>query len=295
MASGFEGFMQMFLRSLETGSVFALMALAIIIIFRTSAFMHFAQGTMSMFNTYIVAYMLRSHGVSLLVAILLGICGSLVAAFLVDFIVIRRAKKAPGVSKQIITLGLIMVFMGLVPIIFGVDMMRIPRIIQAGSFTVFGASISHNAVFNIVFGLTVMAILFYVLMNTKLGLAVRATASNEPIARLMGVPTRKITLFAWMTAGLLGLFAGIMIAPAMTVTTTMMVPVQLNALIACVLGGFGTFFGPVVAAYLIAIAFNMTAYYVSSVWAWQIIYGAILIFLVFRPNGLFGKRFVKKV
>ena len=290
-----ETFLQILLRSLETGSIYALMALAIIIIFRTSAFMHFAQGTMSLFNTYIMAFLLNHHGAPLWLAILGGVGGSIATAFLVDFVIIRRAKKVPHVSKQIITLGLILVFMGFIPVLFGVSLMTIPRIIPTGDLNVFGASISHNALLNIGVGVALMSILFLVLQKTKLGLAVRTTAANEPIARLMGVPTRTITLFAWLAAGLLGLFAGVMIAPAGAVTATMMVPIQLNALFACVLGGFQTFHGPVIAAYLIAISFNMTAFYVSSVWGLQIIYALILLFLVFRPHGLIGKRLVKKV
>ena len=128
-----------------------------------------------------------------------------------------------------------------------------------------------------------------------MGIAIRTTASNEPVARLMGVPTRNVTLFAWALAAVLGALAGIMNAPSTTVTTGVMDSVQVNALIACVLGGFQTFYGPILGAYIIAIGTNLLTFYVDSVWGTQIMYLLILLFVVFRPQGLIGKKIVKKV
>ena len=286
---------QLILRSLETSSVYALAALGIIIIYRTSFVTHFAQGTMSMFNTFVVVYVLTAWSLPLWASVMAGIITAIITGFLVDFGIIRRAKRISSVGKQIITLGLIMIFMGLAPVVFGVDVRQLPRFIQSGDLVLGGASISHNALLNIFTGLVLMSVMFFILQKTKIGLAVRTTASNEPIARLMGVPTRRITLMAWSAAGGLGVLSGVMIAPATTVSVWLMNPVQLSALFACVLGGFQTFYGPVLAAYVIGIGRNLLSYYVSSVWGEQIMYLLILVFLVFRPNGLVGRKFIKKV
>jgi branched-chain amino acid transport system permease protein len=111
----------------------------------------------------------------------------------------------------------------------------------------------------------------------------------------MGVPTKRVTLLAWAVAGVLGVISGIMIAPTTTVTTNLMNAVQVNALFACVLGGFQSFYGPVLGAYVIGVGRNLLVYYVSSVWGEQLMYILILLFLIFRPNGLIGKKLVKKV
>ena len=95
--------------------------------------------------------------------------------------------------------------------------------------------------------------------------------------------------------GALGTLAGVMIAPATSVTPNLMDSVQVNAFIACVLGGFQTFYGPVIGAYIIAIVNNLLALYVSSVWGQQILYLLIIVFIVFRPVGLVGKKITKKV
>ncbi len=287
--------LQLIFRSLETCSIYALAALGIIIIYRTSLITHFAQGSMAMFNTFVVTWFFTSFSMPLWASVLAGIISAIFTGFLVDFLVIRHTKKVSPVGKQIITLGLIIVFLGLAPMFFGVATLQLPRFIPSGEVVVGGAAISYNAILNISLGLVIMLVLFYVLHKTKLGLAIRATASNEQTARLMGVPTQSVTMMAWAVAGVLGVLSGVMIAPATSVSVWLMNPVQISALFACVLGGFQTFYGPVLGAYILGIARNFLTYYVSSVWGEQIMYILLLIFLLFRPNGIVGKKYSKKV
>ena len=214
---------------------------------------------------------------------------------LIDILIIRHTKKVSPVGKQIITLGLLMVILGVTPLFFGVDPLRLTKLILNGDINLMGASVSYNGLFNIAFGLAIMATLFYILQKTKWGLAVRTTASNEYTAKLMGVPTKTVTMGAWAVAAVLGVLSGVMVAPMTSVTLNLMDEIQINALIACVLGGFQTFYGPVIGAYIIGISRNLLLYYFSSIWGGQILYILILMFLVFRPYGLIGKKIVKKV
>ncbi|MDR0875919.1 MAG: branched-chain amino acid ABC transporter permease [Clostridiales Family XIII bacterium] len=283
------------MRSLETGSVYALAALGIIIVWRTSLVMHFAQGSMGMFSGTAVAFVFNRTGVPLAASVIAGVLVAVFLGFVVDFAIIRRLRRATAVGKEIITLGLIMVFLGLAPIIFGTDPMLLPRFIPSGDVSIGTANISYNAILNIGVGIGIAIALFFILQKTKIGLAIRMTASSEPMARLMGVPTRTVTLFAWALAGVLGMLAAVMIAPTTTVTPTFMNTVQVTALFACVLGGFQTFYGPVLGAYIIAVAGNFLKIYVSTVWGDQLMYVLILVFLLFRPNGLIGKTYMQKV
>jgi branched-chain amino acid transport system permease protein len=288
-------FLQVIFRSLETGSIYALAALGIIIIFRTSLVVNFSQGVMGMFSTLVVTYLLTNNGWPLWLAVIGGIVSAVIMGFLIDFLIIRHTKKVSPDAKQIITLGLMMIILGITPLFFGVDPMRLTRLINAGDIKFLGASISYNGLFNIIFGLVVMGTLFYILQKTKWGLAVRTTASNEYTAKLMGVPTKTVTMGAWAVAAVLGALSGVMVAPMTSVTLNLMDEVMINALIACVLGGFQTFYGAVLGAYIIGVSRNLLLYYFSSVWGGQILYILILIFLVFRPYGLIGKKIVKKV
>jgi branched-chain amino acid transport system permease protein len=288
-------FIQIFLRSLETGSVYALAALGIILVFKTSNITNFSQGALGMFNTFVVTTIFNTFGVPLWVAIVGGLISAFIIGMMIDLIIIRHTKKVSPVAKQIITLGLIMILVGLAPIFFGVDPLNLPRLLPSGNVSILGANISYNGIFNITFGLVVMGALFYVLQYTKVGLAIRTTASNEYTARLMGVPTKTVTLGAWAVGSMLGVISGVMIAPTTTVTLNLMDVVQINAFVAAVLGGFQTFYGPVVGAYIIGVVANLLLFYVSPVWGGQILYVLILLFLTVRPYGLFGKKVVKKV
>jgi len=288
-------FIQIILRSLETGSIYALAALGIIIIYRTSYTTNFAQGVVAMFNTFVVTFLFNKFGIPLWLAVIGGILSAIMTGFLIDLLIIRHTKNVSPVAKQIITLGLIMIVLGLAPLFFGVDPLRLRRLIESGDLAVFGASISYNWLFNIALGLAIMMLMFFILQRTKWGLAIRTTASNEYVARLMGVPTKNVTMAAWGVAGVLGVIAGVMTAPMTSVTLNLMDEVQITALVACVLGGFQTFHGPVIGAYIMGIVRNLLLFYVSSVWGGQILYILILVFIVFRPYGLIGKKIVKKV
>lgn len=288
-------FIQIIFRSLETGSIYALAALGIIIVFRTSIVVNFAQGAIGMFNTFVVTYLFNSMGIPLWLAIIGGVVSALITGILIDFLIIRHTKKVSGDGKQIITLGLMMIIIGITPLFFGVDPLSLPKLINSGDLKILGASVSYNGLFNILFGLAVMGTLFYILQNTKWGLAVRTTASNEYTAKLMGVPTKAVTMGAWAVAAVLGVLAGVMVAPMTSVTLNIMDEVQIIGLIACVLGGFQTFYGAVLGAYIIGVSRNLLLFYFSSVWGGQILYILILLFLVFRPHGLIGKKIVKKV
>lgn len=248
-----------------------------------------------MFNTFVVTIFYINFHMPLWMALIGGIGSAFLSGFLVDFFIIRRTKKVSPVAKQIMTLGLIMVFVGVIPLFFGVEPLNLPKFFNSGEIAFLGAKISYNGLFNISFGLILMFALFYILQKTKWGLAVRTAASNDVVARMMGVPTRKVTMAAWAIAAGLGVIAGVMNAPTTTVTPNLMDSVQLNALIACVLGGFQTFYGPVLGAYIIGIVKNLFVYYISSVWGDQLLYISILIFIVFRPHGLIGKKVIKKV
>ncbi|WP_294187119.1 branched-chain amino acid ABC transporter permease [uncultured Clostridium sp.] len=290
-----DTFFQILFSSLETGSVYSLAALGIIIIFRTSRTTNFAQGSIGMFNAFVATFGLIKLGLPAWGAALVGMVSAFLSGVLVDLVIIRRAKKTSPVAKQIITFGVIMLFLGVAPMIFGSIPLNFPKFIESGAVDIFGASISYNAILNIIIGLVIMGILFYFLQNTKWGLAVRVTASNEETAKLMGVPTSLVTMGAWAIAAALGTLAALMLAPAIAVSVTMMDNVQTNALIACVLGGFQTFYGPVIGAYIIGLSRNVLIYYVSSTWGDHLLFTLILLFIVLRPNGIIGKKIIKKV
>jgi branched-chain amino acid transport system permease protein len=283
-------FIQIFFNSLETGGILALATMGIILIFRTSKAFNFAQGAISMFCAFIAAYFMQATGMNVWMSTLVGVLGAVGVGVLIDRVVIKRTANLHSASKQIVTLGLVIVFFGLAPMFFGSLPYTYTRF-ATGTLSLLNATITYSALVNISIGVIIMALLFFVIQKTKWGLAVRATASNDVVARLMGIPTPIVTMGAWATAAALGSLAAMMVAPTTTVNFMMMDSIQITALLACVLGGLG----PVFAAYLIAFARNLISFYITSVWADAFVYLLILGILLINPNGIFGRKIIKKV
>ena len=290
-----DTFFLLLFSGLEFGSIYALAALGIALIYRTSRTTNFAQGSIGMINAFAATSILIHFGLPAWLGAIIGMITAFATGVFIDLVIMRRAKNASPLAKQIITFGLIMILLGLAPMIFGVLPMRFPRFLPQGQVDIMGASISHNGLLNIFIGLLLTAGLFFFLQYTKWGLAVRVTASNETTAKLMGVPTSLVTMGAWAVAAALGTLSALMIGSANAVAVMMMDGVQVNALVAGVLGGFSTFYGPVLAAYMVGIAYNLLRFYVSDIWGGPLLYTCILLFIILRPNGLIGKKVVKKV
>ncbi|MCL2236330.1 MAG: branched-chain amino acid ABC transporter permease, partial [Defluviitaleaceae bacterium] len=219
-------FVQILFNSLETGGIYALATLGVILIFRTSSAFNYAQGVISMFCAFIAASFLHSTGVNVWLATLFGLASALLVGVVIDRVIISRTINLHSISKQIITLGLVIVFLGLAPMLFGVDPMTYPRFAH-GAVSVAGANITYGAIINISIGVAVVAVLFFVIQKTKWGLAVRATASNGGVARLMGIPTPVVTMGAWAIAAALGTMAAVMRSPDTMVNLTMMDSIQI--------------------------------------------------------------------
>lgn len=291
-------FISLILRSLETGSVYALAALGVVLIYRTSKTTNFAQGSIGTLNAFVAATILVKWDWSIWLVVPVAMMTAVITGIIIDTVFIRPASKVGPTGKQIITLGLIIVIIGIIPLIFGVEPIPMPQFFafnDANQFSLLGASVGYNALFTIGLSILLMTGLFWFLKYTDWGLAIRVTASNEVASKLMGVPTKTVTLMSWATAATFGTLAAIIIAPQTAVDINMMNDIQINAFFACTLGGFQTFYGPVLGAYIISISKNLTTYYITSTWSTVIVYVVIMIFLFFKPVGLVGKKLVKKV
>lgn len=288
-------FFQNVIGGIEAGSLYALAALGLVLIYRTAKMSNFAQGTIGMFNAYIAYFILAKTGLPLPAVAVLTVLAAFVVGAVIELVIMRKASSSITMGKPILTLGLIIIFQGLAPMIFGPIPFQFPRFIQTPAMDIGGVKMLPNTLFVIAVTVVLVGVLFYILQNTKWGLAVRVTAANETTARLMGVPTRMVSLGAWAIATALGALSAIMVAPLTSVTVSMMETIHLNSFIAAILGGFSTFHGPVVGAFILGIANNLISYYISSKWVVAILYSCILAFTIFKPQGLFGKRYVKKV
>lgn len=289
-----ELLLQNIIGGLQSASMYGLAALGLVLIFRTTGVINFAQGELGMFHAFIAAYLYAS-GVPFVLAILITIIVAAVIGFFIDWAVMQRAVKVDAVGKMIITMGFVMIADGVAPMLFGNNPLYLPKLLTGDPIRFGEVSVLPNSIFIISITLIIMMVLFYVLRKTKWGLAIRVTAENESIARLMGVPTKKVSSVVWIIGIVLAALAAIMVAYLTTVNVSMMADIHLKSFISSVLGGFSTFFGPVVGSFIIGITNNIVGFYISSKWATAIVYMFILFILIVKPTGIFGKKHTKKV
>lgn len=310
----FVAFINTLCGSLLTICITCLAAFAVTLIFKTSTTTNFAQGSIAALGCYVVADLLNKYGVPVWIGVFVGMAAGVLAGLFVDVVIFRRGKNVNAVGKQIITMGLVSVIFGGIPLIFGnpesIPFEAFYNTVKAGVLPNFlipfmGGElvISKHAVICLAITVVVLAALFLLLKFSKWGLAVRATASNEFTAELMGINSHVITATSWAIAGALGVLAAVMYAGGgAKIGPSFMTTIQVNAFLAGILGGFSTFYGPVVGAVCIPLASacvgflaNFPGLYGITRWNMVIVYVLMLIVILIKPQGLMGKATVKKV
>ena len=288
-------FLQMLASGIAVGSSYALMGLAMVIIYKTSEVVNFAQGEMSLISIFLTYMVLEFHGFPFYVAFPGALVFAVLLGFLLEFCVLRRAKEPNVLGMIIITIGLEMILMGLVSWKFGADPKTMPFPIGPyESVSLGGIFISSLEVLTFFVALIIMIVLFLFLRYSKLGIAMKATQQNPTAARLMGIRTNRILMFTWGISSLVGCVAGLLIAPT-TMQPYMMWDPMLKGFAAAVLGGMTSLPGSIFGAYAVGIIENLFGGYVSIEFKSVVAFAIIVLVLCFRPSGLFARHYVKKV
>lgn len=286
--------MQNIISGLETGALYALAALGLVLIFRTSDVINFAQGEIAMFNAFVAYRMLEKTG-SYWLSVIGAVLFAAAFGWLIERIFLRPAVRASIISKVIITMGVLMMVQGLAVLAFGTEDYYMRKAVEGENFNWFGVIVQPNAILIIGLIIAIVVSFNYLLNHTKLGIAIKTTAENDTTARLMGIPVGKVYSLSWMIATSLGALAGILVAPKTQVSISMMADIHMKSFIAAVVGGFSSFMGPIAGGFIIGIADNLVGYYLSLDWKTVIVFGILIVTLVLKPEGLFGKPMRKKV
>ena len=290
-------FAQQTVAGLAQGAIFGSLALALVLIYRATEVINFAQGEMAMAMTY-VGYQLTIWGFSYWLAFALTLVISFVVGVVIQLVVIRPVQHRSVIAVVIVTVGLFILIDGLVTWKWGADLkfMRAP----------FGNTVYH--VGNVAFarqdlGVLLVSILSVILLGilfrfTKLGLAMRASALRPAAASLVGVRVNWMLAIGWGLASVLGAVAGLMTEPSQFLQPTMMQPILLYAFAAAVLGGLESPVGAVIGGLLVGVFLNLTGQYVgfaTSELRLPIAFAVLLIVLLVKPTGLFGRKQVRRV
>ncbi len=278
--------------------MYSLATFGIVLIFRTSTTTNFAQGVIATFGCYVATQMCVVRGMNLWLAIVFGMLAAFLLGAFVEVGIIRNGRDVNPAGKQMITMGVLMLVTCLIPVIFGYITITTPATknfsTAVWNFVFLGQKLYWpvQSIICCALAVSLLSVVFAALKFTKWGLGVRATASNEIVAQMMGINTRVVTALSWAIAGALATVAAVSLQTVLN--PAMMGKAQVYGFLACVLGGVSSFFAPIIGAILVPLILNFAATFTSA-WAELIMFSVILMIILLKPNGLFGKKFVKKV
>ena len=285
-----ERFVQVLIDGLATGSLYGALALAVVLIYRSTGIVNFAQGEMAMFSTFI-AWGLLQAGLPLLVALLGTLALSFVAGMVIERVIIRPVEGGEVLTLVIVTLGLFILVNSAAGWIYGFNTRSFPSLFGDERLDIAGVAIPVESLGIVAVLIAVVGILFVVFQRTKVGLAMRAVAMNPESSRLVGVSVGRTLMIGWGVAALVGALAGALIAARLFLDVNFMGGVLIYSFAAATLGGFDSPLGAVLGGWIIGIAEGLAGTYVDFIGSdLKILVPliAILVVLLVRPTGMFG-------
>jgi branched-chain amino acid transport system permease protein len=290
-------FLQQIVSGLASGGIYGSLALAIVIIHRSTGVINFAQGEMATLSAF-VCWTLVDHGWSFWPAFAATLVLSFAAGAALQAIVIRPLQSGPLLGIVILTIGLLIAINGLTTWIWGGAAKQFAGPFSTSPINVGGVAFSKQDIGVIVVSVIVVALVGLLFTRTKVGLGLRAAAVNPVEARLVGVRVAAMLAVGWGLAAALGAVAGVMAAPSLFLEPNMMQTVLLYSFAAAVLGGMDSPVGAVVGGLVLGVLLNLSGTYVHWIGgelrlatALAVILGVLLL----RPSGLFGRAAVRRV
>jgi len=291
-----EMFGQLIVSGLAVGACYALLAIAMVIIYKTSEVLNFAQGEMAMVSTYVAFSLLESYHVPFEWVVVLTFLFAILLGMFFEIVFLRQAKDPTVIGLIIITLGFEMVLMGFAGWKWGPDQRSFPfPVSNVETYNISGLLISKINFWTILITLVLMFILFLFFRYTKLGIAMRATQQNQLAARVMGIRTKWILSFTWAISSMVGAVAGMLIASLGVLDPPMMMDPLLKGFASGVLGGMTSLPGTAVGGAMLGIIENLFGGYISLSFKSVVAFAIIVLMLCIKPSGLLAKHYVKKV
>jgi branched-chain amino acid transport system permease protein len=290
-------FAQQLASGIREGAIYAGLALALVIIYRSTRVINFAQGEMATFTTFI-CWSLMNRGLTFWAAFPIVLAIAFAGGILIERVIMRPVENAPVITNVIVTLGLALLLNGLMVQIWGGGSRPFHGPFSTRTIKVGSVPISVQDIGIVVVSLALVVLLGLFFRFTKVGLGVRAAAVNPDSSRLVGIRVGWMLAFGWGLAAVLGAVAGMMVAPVVFLDPNMMQTILLYAFAAAVLGGLDSPVGAVVGGLLLGVTITMLGRYVGFVGATLKLPAAlllILLVLLVRPAGLFGRVAVRRV
>ncbi|MGO9360004.1 MAG: branched-chain amino acid ABC transporter permease, partial [Xanthobacteraceae bacterium] len=254
-------FLQQVFSGLAAGAIYASVALALVMIYRSTELVNFAQGEMAMFSTYI-AWTLVNAGLPFWAAFVITLAVSFVGGMVIERVVIRPVENAPVLAAVVVTIGLLLIFNSLAGWIYSYTVQDFPS--PFPDRPLLGALMTTRDLGVIAVTLIMLVLLFVFFRFTSTGLAMRAAAQNPVSARLCGIRVGRMLAIGWGLAAAIGATAGMMVAPVLFLDPNMMGGVLLYAFAGALLGGITSPVGAVVGGLIVGVTENLVGTYLIA-------------------------------
>jgi branched-chain amino acid transport system permease protein len=289
-----QALLHQLLSGLGNGAIYASIALALVMIFKATHHVNFAQGELAMFSTY-VALTLINAGVPYWAAFAITVAFSFVAGVGIERLIMRRLRAMPVLATVIVFIGLLVLINGLAGFVFTYTIKAFPSPFDEHAW--YGTTyLSPHEIGMIAVTVLVLAVVFLFFRFTRLGLAMRAAAENPQSSRLVGIRVGWMLALGWGLASALGAVAGMMAAPIIFLEPNMMAGVMLYGFAAALLGGIENPWGAPIGGFILGVLENVAgAYVVGTHLKLTLALFVIIAVLVFKPSGLFGRTVVVRV
>jgi branched-chain amino acid transport system permease protein len=292
-----DTFFQQVVSGLATGGIYGSLALALVMIYQATDVVNYAQGNMAMFSTYLAWSMLNA-GLPYWAAFLGTLVVAFVGGILIERVVIRPVENAPILSIVIVSIGLLVILSSVAGWFYTYTQKPFPspfpdRPIKLGNVVVGAHDLGAIGV-----TLVVLLLLYLFFRYTTLGLAMRAAAQNPTSSRLVGIRVGWMLALGWGLAALVGAVAGMMVAPVVFLDPNMMGGILIYAFASATLGGFTSPGGAVVGGLIVGVTENLVGTYVKFIGTelkLTVALAIILVVLMVKPSGLFGRAAVHRV
>lgn len=291
-----DNLIQQFIYGISLGSTYALIALAITLVYRAMDLINFATGEILMVGAFLGYLFYADLKLPFIVSFILSVIIAFIFGSLLERIFLRKLENNPNpLSLLLMTIALFIIIRNGVQLIFGSSAYRFPPIFEKSAVTIGGISINTQYIAVIITSILIMFFLYILFSKTQIGLSLRAVAQDKTTARMMGINVSKMNNITFGLCAVLGAIAGIMYAPLVVVSFDMGQIIMLKGFIGAMLGGLGIVPGAVLGGLLLGIIEQFGTTYVSSAYKDLIAFSILLLIILVKPNGILGKKEIKKV
>ncbi|MDA8426231.1 MAG: branched-chain amino acid ABC transporter permease [Treponema sp.] len=284
-------FTQQLVNGITEGSLFALIAISFSLVWGLLKLVNFAMGEIYMFGAYAGWIVVSYITPNLFLALLAGFAVGWGLGWIVEKVAFKALRGVPHIASLVCTIGFSFLFKEIAAAIFGAQTKAMPSFYSSTALVVAGANVSWLQIFMVALAAAMMLLLQLLFYGTKIGLGVRAVALDYRTAGLMGIKVDRVTSIAFSLSGALAAFVGVLAAIYYNAINPYMgfVP-GIKGFTAAVFGGITSIPGAILGGYLLGIIENMSVQFVSSGYKDFVSYLLLIVFLLFRPNGILGKK-----